>query len=81
MTTEIASSMRQICQAVKLEELRSDLAGLLSPRVACGDWAVRKVTRAYGTPLLQPVIEWLDAHKARGSHGHGLGHIRRFKGL
>ena len=70
MIIEAAACMQVYGRAKRLKEIEDSQLPPLHPNCRC-----------YGTPLLQPVKEWLDAHKARGSHGHGLGPIRRFKGL
>ena len=79
MTTESALTFIQIGSEIRAKQLFEDMDYLLFPPRPpfISDCSKHMI---YGTPLLQPVIEWLAAHKAR-THGHGLGSIRRFKGL
>ena len=83
MVTEIASTMRQICQEIKAKELVDDFYALLGEQIRhdmlYNQWWIPQPPEHYGTPLLQPVIEWLDSFKK--PHGHTLGSIRKFKGL
>ena len=65
MVTETALTCQQIGQEIRAEVLFGDMDALLFP------------TR--GTPLLQPVIDWVN--RSKQPHGHTLGSIRRFKGF
>ena len=68
MVTESALTFIQIGREIRAKELFEDMDQLLFPP-----------RMVYGTPLLQPVIEWLSSFKK--PHGHSLSSIRRFKGL
>jgi len=76
MVSESASGFIQVAQEIRYQQLRDDflwISGCFSPYVP------PRSHFNYGTPLLQPVIDWLEHHKK--PHGHSLSSIRRFKGL
>ena len=83
MTSEMASTCRQIGQEIRAKELVDDFYALLKEQIRYdmlyNQWWIPQPPEHYGTPLLQPVIEWVNRFKK--PHGHTLASIRRFKGF